>query len=67
MIFHIPSGITMLLALAVFLSIISTLIPPSSDNIPNVTIYLCVTMATSVITVIESIATEYLYKLKTVS
>ena len=62
---RISYAVTMLMSMAVFLSIISDRIPHSADNIPRVTIYLCVTLGLSVVTVIESIATEFLHGLKT--
>ena len=61
---RISYAVTMLLALTVFLSIVSDRIPHSAKNIPRITVYICVTMTLSAITLIECIATELLHGLK---
>ncbi|KAH9488926.1 Acetylcholine receptor subunit alpha [Bulinus truncatus] len=53
-------GITVLLALSVFMSIISGMLPRSS-TLPKVTIYLFILLAISVLTVIDSIVIVYIY------
>ncbi|KAK6976614.1 neuronal acetylcholine receptor subunit beta-3 [Biomphalaria glabrata] len=53
-------GITVLLALSVFMSIISGMLPRSS-TLPRVTIYLFILLAISVLTVVDSIIIVYIY------
>ncbi|CAL1535036.1 unnamed protein product [Lymnaea stagnalis] len=58
----LPSpGITVLLALSVFMSIVSGMLPTSSLNMPNVTIYLFFLLFLSMLTVIDSIIIVYLH------
>ena len=52
---HFFLGITVLLSLSVFLSIVASMLPQSSDNMPNITIYLSMLLVASVLTVIDSI------------
>ncbi|KAK0064712.1 neuronal acetylcholine receptor subunit alpha-6, partial [Biomphalaria pfeifferi] len=52
--------ITVLLALSVFMSIISGMLPRSS-TLPRVTIYLFILLAISVLTVVDSIIIVYIY------
>ncbi|CAL1535033.1 unnamed protein product [Lymnaea stagnalis] len=54
-------GITVLLALSVFMSIVSGMLPRSSLNMPNVTIYLFFLLFLSMLTVIDSIIIVYLH------
>ncbi|CAL1536239.1 unnamed protein product, partial [Lymnaea stagnalis] len=53
-------GITVLLALSVFMSIVSSMLPRSSLTMPKVTIYLFILLTISVLTVIDSIIIVYL-------
>ncbi|XP_005099539.2 neuronal acetylcholine receptor subunit alpha-6-like [Aplysia californica] len=56
----ISYGITVLLAVSVFLSIVSSILPRSSDKVPSVTIYLFILLILSSLTVIDSIFIVYL-------
>ncbi|XP_005097365.1 neuronal acetylcholine receptor subunit beta-3-like [Aplysia californica] len=56
----ITYGITVLLAVSVFLSIVSSMLPRSSDKLPYVTIYLFILLVLSSLTVIDSIFIVYL-------
>ncbi|XP_035825946.1 neuronal acetylcholine receptor subunit alpha-6 [Aplysia californica] len=56
----ISYGITVLLAVSVFLSIVSSMLPRSSDKVPYVTIYLFILLILSSLTVINSIFIVYL-------
>ncbi|CAL1535034.1 unnamed protein product, partial [Lymnaea stagnalis] len=60
-------GITVLLALSVFMSIVSGMLPRSSLNMPNVTIYLFFLLFLSMLTVIDSIIIVYLHHKEGVS
>ncbi|CAL1535035.1 unnamed protein product [Lymnaea stagnalis] len=51
----ITYGITVLLALSVYMSIVSGLLPRSSLTLPNVTIYLFILLSMSMLSVIDSI------------
>ncbi|KAK0062251.1 acetylcholine receptor subunit delta-like isoform X1 [Biomphalaria pfeifferi] len=53
-------GITVLLALSVFLSIVSSMIPRSSLTLPKVTVYVFLLLIISMLTVIDSIIIVYL-------
>ncbi|XP_059159006.1 acetylcholine receptor subunit beta-like 1 [Physella acuta] len=53
-------GITVLLALSVFMSIVGGMLPRSSLSMPNVTIYLFILLIISMLTVIDSIVIVYL-------
>ncbi|CAL1536238.1 unnamed protein product, partial [Lymnaea stagnalis] len=57
-------GITVLLALSVFMSIVSSMLPRSSVTLPKVTIYLFVLFILSMLTVIDSIVIVYLSHLE---
>ncbi|GFO16957.1 neuronal acetylcholine receptor subunit alpha-3 [Plakobranchus ocellatus] len=57
----ISYGITVLLALAVFMSIVSDMLPRSSDVVPLVTIYLFVLLIISVLTVLVAIIIVWLH------
>ncbi|RUS86579.1 hypothetical protein EGW08_005660 [Elysia chlorotica] len=57
----ISYGITVLLALAVFMSIIGDMLPRSSDVVPLVTIYLFVLLIISVLTVMVAIIIVWLH------
>ncbi|CAL1526830.1 unnamed protein product, partial [Lymnaea stagnalis] len=56
-------GITVLLALSVFMSIVSGMLPRSS-TMPKVTIYLFILFIISVLTVIDSIFIVFLYHME---
>ncbi|KAK6976636.1 neuronal acetylcholine receptor subunit beta-4, partial [Biomphalaria glabrata] len=56
----ISYGITVLLALSMFLSIVSNLLPRSGEGIPKLTIYLFLLLVISMLTVIDSIMIVYL-------
>ncbi|KAH9488470.1 Acetylcholine receptor subunit alpha [Bulinus truncatus] len=68
MVFVIPAdsgekisyGITVLLALSVFLSIVSSMLPRVGTNAPKLTIYLFILLIISMLTVIVSIVIVYL-------
>uniref|UniRef100_A0A2C9KLB4 Neurotransmitter-gated ion-channel ligand-binding domain-containing protein n=1 Tax=Biomphalaria glabrata TaxID=6526 RepID=A0A2C9KLB4_BIOGL len=68
MVFVIPAhsgekisyGITVLLALSVFLSIVSSMLPKSGTSTPKLTIYLFLLLIISLLTVIDSIIIVYL-------
>ncbi|KAH9488471.1 Acetylcholine receptor subunit alpha, partial [Bulinus truncatus] len=68
MVFVIPAdsgekisyGITVLLALSVFLSIVSSMLPRAGTNAPKLTIYLFILLIISMLTVIVSIVIVYL-------
>ena len=60
----ISYGITVLLALAVFLSITSATLPRSGDRVPALTYYMCVALCASFLEVVDSILIVYLYSLK---
>ncbi|XP_059159007.1 acetylcholine receptor subunit beta-like 1 [Physella acuta] len=53
-------GITVLLALSVFMCIVMGMLPRSSRSMPNVTIYLFILLIISMLTVIDSIVIVYL-------
>ncbi|CAL1535031.1 unnamed protein product [Lymnaea stagnalis] len=53
-------GITVTLALSVFMSIVSGMLPRSSLNMPNLTIYLFILLFMSMLTVIDSIIIVFL-------
>ncbi|XP_059172656.1 neuronal acetylcholine receptor subunit beta-3-like [Physella acuta] len=53
-------GITVLLALSVFMSIVGGMLPRSSRSMPIVTIYLFILLIISMLTVIDSIVIVYL-------
>ncbi|CAL1526860.1 unnamed protein product [Lymnaea stagnalis] len=57
-------GITVLLALSVFMSIIGSMLPRSSSKIPKVTLYLFILLIISMLTVIVSIVIVYLHHLE---
>ncbi|GFR86218.1 neuronal acetylcholine receptor subunit alpha-7 [Elysia marginata] len=57
----ISYGITVLLALAVFMSIVGEMLPRSSDVVPLVTIYLFVLLIISVLTVMVAIIIVWLH------
>ncbi|KAH9488468.1 Neuronal acetylcholine receptor subunit beta-3 [Bulinus truncatus] len=57
-------GITVLLALTVFLSMVSTILPRSSKSLPRVTIYLFILLVISLLTVIDSIIIVFLHHLE---
>ncbi|RUS86580.1 hypothetical protein EGW08_005661 [Elysia chlorotica] len=57
----ISYGITVLLALAVFMSIVGDMLPRSSDVVPLVTIYLFVLLIISVLTVMVAIIIVWLH------
>ncbi|KAH9488927.1 hypothetical protein Btru_058754 [Bulinus truncatus] len=57
-------GITVLLALSVFLSIVGGMLPRSSKTMPKVTIYLFLLLTISMLTVIDSIIIVYLHHLE---
>ncbi|XP_055894100.1 acetylcholine receptor subunit alpha-like isoform X2 [Biomphalaria glabrata] len=56
----ISYGITVLLALSVFLSIVGSLLPRSGEATPKLTIYLFLLLIISMLTVIDSIIIVYL-------
>uniref|UniRef100_A0A2C9LNN1 Neurotransmitter-gated ion-channel ligand-binding domain-containing protein n=1 Tax=Biomphalaria glabrata TaxID=6526 RepID=A0A2C9LNN1_BIOGL len=56
----ISYGITVLLALSVFLSIVSSMLPRSGTTTPKLTIYLFLLLIISMLTVIDSIIIVYL-------
>ncbi|KAI8798793.1 acetylcholine receptor subunit alpha [Biomphalaria glabrata] len=56
----ISYGITVLLALSVFISIVSGMLPRSGTEIPKLTIYLFLLLIISMLTVIDSIIIVYL-------
>jgi len=60
----ISFGITVLLALAVFLSITSSMLPRAARKLPSLTIYLFVLLVGSVLSVIDSIFIVYLSHLE---
>ncbi|XP_055894108.1 acetylcholine receptor subunit alpha-like [Biomphalaria glabrata] len=72
MVFIIPAesgekigfGITVLLALAVFLSMVSTMLPRSSKTMPKITIFLFLLLVISLLTVVDSIIIVYLHHLE---
>uniref|UniRef100_A0A2C9LH41 Neurotransmitter-gated ion-channel transmembrane domain-containing protein n=1 Tax=Biomphalaria glabrata TaxID=6526 RepID=A0A2C9LH41_BIOGL len=72
MVFIIPAesgekigfGITVLLALAVFLSMVSTMLPRSSNSLPKITIFLFLLLVISLLTVVDSIIIVYLHHLE---
>lgn len=61
------SGITVVLAISVFLSIISEMLPRSSQEVPYVTIYLFALYVVSVLTVLDSVLIVFLYHVEEVS
>ncbi|CAL1535026.1 unnamed protein product [Lymnaea stagnalis] len=54
-------GITVLLALTVFMSIISSMLPRSSQTVPKVTVYLFILLIISLLTVADTIIIVYVY------
>ncbi|CAL1535037.1 unnamed protein product, partial [Lymnaea stagnalis] len=54
-------GITVLLALSVFMGVVTGMLPRSSLNMPNVTIYLFFLLFLSMLAVIDSIIIVYLH------
>ncbi|XP_013066091.2 acetylcholine receptor subunit alpha-like [Biomphalaria glabrata] len=56
----ISYGITVLLALSVFLSVVSSMLPRSGSTTPKLTIYLFLLLIISMLTVIDSIIIVYL-------
>ncbi|XP_059154939.1 neuronal acetylcholine receptor subunit alpha-6-like [Physella acuta] len=59
----IAYGITVLLALSVFMSIVSAMLPRSS-TMPRVTVYLFILLTISVLTVVDSIFIVYIYHME---
>uniref|UniRef100_A0A2C9M020 Neurotransmitter-gated ion-channel transmembrane domain-containing protein n=1 Tax=Biomphalaria glabrata TaxID=6526 RepID=A0A2C9M020_BIOGL len=57
--------ITVQMALSVFLSMVSSMLPSSSLTMPTVIVYLFILLIISMLTVIDSIITVHLYHLKT--
>ncbi|CAL1535032.1 unnamed protein product [Lymnaea stagnalis] len=57
-------GITVLLALSVYMSIVSGMLPMSSLTLPNVTIYLFILLIMSMLTVIDSIIIVFLHHME---
>ncbi|XP_059170809.1 neuronal acetylcholine receptor subunit beta-4-like [Physella acuta] len=57
-------GITVLLALTVFMSIISSMLPRSSLSTPNLTTYIFILLIISMLTVIDSIIIVYIFNME---
>ncbi|XP_059158996.1 neuronal acetylcholine receptor subunit alpha-6-like [Physella acuta] len=57
-------GITVLLALSVYMSIVSSLLPSSSLTTPKLTLYLFILLIISMLTVIDSIIIVFLHNLE---
>nr|KAI8757338.1 neuronal acetylcholine receptor subunit beta-3-like [Biomphalaria glabrata] len=57
-------GITVLLALSVFLSIVGGMLPRSSKSMPEVTMYLFILLIISMLTVLDSIAIVCLHHME---
>ncbi|GFS21488.1 neuronal acetylcholine receptor subunit alpha-3 [Elysia marginata] len=58
----ISYGITVLLALALFLSIMSEMLPSSSESLPLIMYYIFILLAISVLSVVDSIIISWLHQ-----
>ena len=62
----VRTGITVLLALSVFMSIMSSMLPSSSESMPLMISYIFILMAISVLTVVDSIVIVGLHHMEEV-